>query len=113
MIIRCPWISAFKEGVVDARRTEVEDGDRGVDRTEQMHVKVVLAVARRHQVSKVFVRGFLALAAEPQIDYLGIELLRAKHEAEAFPRFKNLLGGAQCRNLKGKEVSSTLELPGK
>ena len=78
-----------------------------------VHVKIVIAVARRHQVSKVFVRGLLALAAVAQIDYLGIELLRAKHESETFPRFKNLLGGAQCRNLKGKEVSSTLELPGK
>jgi hypothetical protein len=53
----------LKKRVVDARRTEVEDGDRGVDRTEQMHIKVVIAVARRHQVSKVLVRGFLALAA--------------------------------------------------
>ena len=86
----------------------VGDGDRGVVRTEQMHVKVVIAVARRHQVSKVFVRGFLALAAVTQIDYLGIELLRAEHESEAFPRFKNLPGGAQGRNLKGKEVFSTL-----
>jgi hypothetical protein len=50
------------------------------------------------------------LAAVPQIDYLGIELLRAEHEAEAFTRFKNLPGGAQRGNLKGADAFMFLNL---
>jgi hypothetical protein len=51
----------FEErGVYVLRAIEI-NGDRGVDRPEQMHVKVVIAVARRHQVCEVAVSGGDAL----------------------------------------------------
>ena len=50
----------FEQDAINARRTVIIHGEGGIDGTEEVHVEVVIADARRHKVSKVAICGFLS-----------------------------------------------------
>ena len=48
----------FEQDAIRARRTVIIHGEGGIDGTEEVHVEVVIADARRHKVSKVFAMAY-------------------------------------------------------